>query len=301
MSNTTLRLGVMTAVTDRRGHLLLSRRADLGIWTLPGGRLDAGEWIDHAAAREVWEETGIEAEITRPVALYYVDGWRRMNVVFTAYANGGALQERTDETRGNAFFAPDHLPEAPRMFIAHEALAAQRPRPHIITTPAAEQRRMQMTFARRYAWNWLRGRPEPKYPHFDVRAVALIWDEAHRRVLTLKQGNGRMLPRVRCDGLRAPWAQLAETVRDACGLAVDLHWVGLWQDGPRDKLEFIFAATIKASAIFRAGEWTLARGAALPDHDVRYITQTKVSYAQDAVWLLRQDASIRAYDVLEQR
>ena len=291
----------MTAVSNRRGQLLLSQRADLGIWTLPGGRLDSGEWIDHAAAREVWEETGVEAEIMRPVGLYYLDGWRRMNVVFAAYANGGALQERTEETRGNAFFAPKRLPDAPQMFVAREALAPQRPRPHIITTAPGEQRRMQVAFARRYVWNWLRGKPEPKYPHFDVRAVALIWDEAHRRVLTLKRDNGRMLPRVRCDGTRAPWAQLVETVRDACGLAVDLHWVGMWQDGPRDKLEFIFAATLKATTIFRAGEWTLARGAALPDHDTEYIAHTKASYAQDAVWLLRQDAAVQAYDVLEQR
>ncbi|MCA9908124.1 MAG: NUDIX domain-containing protein [Anaerolineae bacterium] len=298
MSNTTLRLGVMTAVTDRRGHLLLSRRADLGIWTLPGGRLDSGEWIDHAAAREVEEETGVEAAVTHPVGLYYLDGWRRMNVVFAAAANGGVLCERTDETRGNAFFAPGKLPDAPRMEVAREAISARRPQPRIIETPPGEQRHMRLTFARRYVWNWLRGRPEPKYPVFDVRATALIWDESHRRVLTVKNGNGRTLPRVRCDGTRAPWIQLAKTVRDTCGIAVDLHWVGVWQDAPRNKLEFVFAATVNAKTIFRAGEWTLARGAGLPDYDMRYIVQTKASYAQDAVWLLRQDAAVRAGDVL---
>lgn len=51
-------------VRDRAGRLLLVRRGQepaLGLWSLPGGRVDGDESWDVAAVREVLEETGIEA------------------------------------------------------------------------------------------------------------------------------------------------------------------------------------------------------------------------------------------------
>lgn len=46
--------------------VLLARRAanpGAGLWSLPGGRVEAGETLAEAAAREVMEEVGVEAEI----------------------------------------------------------------------------------------------------------------------------------------------------------------------------------------------------------------------------------------------
>lgn len=53
-------------VVIKDGCVLLIRRAKLpkaGEWSLPGGRTDWGERLRETAAREVFEETGIEAEI----------------------------------------------------------------------------------------------------------------------------------------------------------------------------------------------------------------------------------------------
>lgn len=53
------------AAVIRDGHVLLVRRAnppDENCWAFPGGKIDAGECIEAATARELLEETGVVAE-----------------------------------------------------------------------------------------------------------------------------------------------------------------------------------------------------------------------------------------------
>lgn len=61
-------------VRDATGRILFSRRrADQmsgGFWEIPGGKVEPGEsWAD-AAARELFEETGLKAEHLRPLVRY---------------------------------------------------------------------------------------------------------------------------------------------------------------------------------------------------------------------------------------
>jgi 8-oxo-dGTP diphosphatase len=52
-------------IRDPHGRLLLIRRGrepGLGLWSLPGGRVEHGETPAEAAVREVREETGLEVE-----------------------------------------------------------------------------------------------------------------------------------------------------------------------------------------------------------------------------------------------
>jgi ADP-ribose pyrophosphatase YjhB (NUDIX family) len=58
---------VGAVVFDHSGRLLLVRRArepSRGRWSVPGGRVEAGETDQHALRREVAEETGLAVKIT---------------------------------------------------------------------------------------------------------------------------------------------------------------------------------------------------------------------------------------------
>lgn len=80
-------------VRDGGGRLLLVRRGRepaLGSWSLPGGRIEAGESPAEAAAREVAEETGLVVEIGE--LLQTVDIWGGYRVHdFAASVIGGTL------------------------------------------------------------------------------------------------------------------------------------------------------------------------------------------------------------------
>ncbi|GAA5514877.1 RNA pyrophosphohydrolase [Deinococcus carri] len=53
------RVGAGVAVLNGRGEVLLVRRADNGLWDLPGGGVNVGEEVGAAARRELSEETGL--------------------------------------------------------------------------------------------------------------------------------------------------------------------------------------------------------------------------------------------------
>ncbi|MCX5117271.1 NUDIX domain-containing protein [Micromonospora sp. NBC_00362] len=63
-------VAVTVFVQDEQGRVLLIQRTDNGLWALPGGAQDFGEYIAEAAVRETREETGIVVEVTGVVGIY---------------------------------------------------------------------------------------------------------------------------------------------------------------------------------------------------------------------------------------
>jgi ADP-ribose pyrophosphatase YjhB (NUDIX family) len=58
------------AVIDDRGRILLIRRADNGLWAMPGGALEVGETPAQGVEREALEETGVRCRSVALVGVY---------------------------------------------------------------------------------------------------------------------------------------------------------------------------------------------------------------------------------------
>ncbi|MGC4895473.1 NUDIX hydrolase [Micromonospora sp. DT31] len=63
-------VAVTVFVQDELGRVLLIQRTDNGLWALPGGGQEFGEYIAETAVRETREEAGVEIEVTSVVGIY---------------------------------------------------------------------------------------------------------------------------------------------------------------------------------------------------------------------------------------
>lgn len=109
-------------VADDQGRILLMRRSDNDLWSIPGGGMEVGERIGDTAVREVKEETGLDVEIDHLVGIYsnprhvveYSDGEVRQqfSVCFACRVVGGGLMT-SDESLEVGFFRPDEIESMP--------------------------------------------------------------------------------------------------------------------------------------------------------------------------------------------
>ena len=115
----TPKVAVNAFVFDGGGRILLARRADNGLWCVPGGHVDLGETVAGACLRELHEETGLKAEVVRLVGVYsdpaaslhHSKGpqWHTIRLSFLCRATGGTLST-SDETSEVQYFPLDALP-----------------------------------------------------------------------------------------------------------------------------------------------------------------------------------------------
>jgi len=111
----TPKVAVGAVVGNEAGELLLVQRADSGVWLYPTGWADVGYSPSEVAVKEVFEETGIECEPTRLIAV--LDGLRLgftriplYSLVFHCRAVGGSLAAHPLECADVGWFAEDALP-----------------------------------------------------------------------------------------------------------------------------------------------------------------------------------------------
>jgi ADP-ribose pyrophosphatase YjhB (NUDIX family) len=114
-------------VVDRAGRVLLHRRTDNALWSIPGGAMELGESTAETVVREVKEETGLDVAPERVVGIYsnprhvveYADGEVRQqfSVCFACRLVGGQVATG-DESSEVGFFTPAEIEAMP----VHESI-----------------------------------------------------------------------------------------------------------------------------------------------------------------------------------
>ena len=111
----TPKVAVGAAVGNDEGEILLVQRADSGIWLYPTGWADVGYSAAEVVVKEVQEETGIEVEVVRLIAV--LDGLRvgmsripLYSLVFQCRPIGGELKAHPLECADVGWFPLDALP-----------------------------------------------------------------------------------------------------------------------------------------------------------------------------------------------
>ncbi len=121
-------VGVVVARGDE--ILLVQRNHEpaMGRWAFPSGFVDAGEVVEDAARREVWEETGVEVRLDGLLGVYSEPG---NQVVFVAYAGAPVAGEPApgDEATAVGYFPVDALPDLP---FPHDAQVVAAWRAHVV-------------------------------------------------------------------------------------------------------------------------------------------------------------------------
>jgi 8-oxo-dGTP diphosphatase len=102
-------------LNDEGDQVLLQRRRDFRIWTLPGGHTEAGESWEESAVRETFEETGYQIAVDRQVGIYkrpQLPGGGGIATVCTGHVTGGHRVNRGPETVGVRWFEVSQLPRS---------------------------------------------------------------------------------------------------------------------------------------------------------------------------------------------
>ena len=111
----TPKVAVGAIVVNDEGELLLIKRSDSGVWLYPTGWCDVGYSAAEVVVKEVEEETGIEVEPVRIIAV--LDGFRIgqsrfpiYSILFLCRAVGGALKAHPLEVSDLGWYTEETLP-----------------------------------------------------------------------------------------------------------------------------------------------------------------------------------------------
>ena len=128
-----LRVAAYAIIIDEDGRMLLAHWSQQmhAAWTLPGGGLEPGERPEHAAQREVLEETGYRAKVEDLLGVdsRVIPPSRRLNadatvalhtlrIIYRARVVGGSLRNEVDGTTDKAqWFTQDEIAKLKRVHL----------------------------------------------------------------------------------------------------------------------------------------------------------------------------------------
>lgn len=110
-----LTVDIIIEMQDRpdRPILLIERKYPPYGWAIPGGFVDVGERVEHAAIREAKEETSVDVTLTQLLGVYSDPSrdprGHTVSLVYVASATGEARAE--DDAKNLTYWSKDALPE----------------------------------------------------------------------------------------------------------------------------------------------------------------------------------------------
>ena len=98
-------------LSEDRQKVLLVKRRDVPVWTLPGGGIEKGENFEQAIKREIKEETGFVVQITRLIGEYFpINKLTKQTYLYEGKIITGKASI-SDETKEVKFFSVSSLPK----------------------------------------------------------------------------------------------------------------------------------------------------------------------------------------------
>jgi ADP-ribose pyrophosphatase YjhB (NUDIX family) len=110
-------VAVNAIIFDAESKVLLTQRADNGLWCLPGGLVTFGETVEHALVRELDEEIGVSPSQIQLTGVYSANNIsitrtaRRCSIILAFMCE---IDEQvpgvSEEVRACRYFSQDDLP-----------------------------------------------------------------------------------------------------------------------------------------------------------------------------------------------
>lgn len=255
------RILVVAAVIRRDGRILIAQRPRDkhmgGLWEFPGGKVEAGEPVQHALVRELEEELGITPTGFRPlirISHDYPDKAVCLEV-WEVGAFAGAAHGREGQTV--RWVTPLELPAfaypaANRPIVT----AARLPAQYHITPPDIDEATGEDWLARalaRGAGMVLLRAPPLATGRYEALAGHFLQRCRQSGAQLMLHGDPSLLLRVAADGVHLPWARLAALGARPAGLegrwlAASVHNREELQQAERLGVDFVTLSPVRETA-----------------------------------------------------